>query len=121
MRYVNKAIIIGNLTRDPDVKESNGAVLSVFNVATNRTWKDAEGEQKTLAEYHNVIAWGHLADYCNINLKIGKLVYIEGYLKTRSWEEDGKRRYRTEIVAENVSILSKKEDVPDDDPAAELV
>lgn len=130
MKYLNKVQIIGNLTRDPDAKESNGSTLSVFSVATNREWTDAQGNKKSLVEYHNVAAWGKLADFCNQNFCTGKLVYVEGYLKTRSWESDGQKQFRTEIVAEEVSILSAKEqpdagETDDDgtfdgDPAAEL-
>ena len=86
MRSVNKVILIGNLTRDPEAKQTaNGQSIVTFGLATNREWVTREGEKKSLAEYHNVAAWGRLADICTQYLKKGKLVYVEGYLKTRSW------------------------------------
>lgn len=106
---LNKAMIIGNLTRDPEVRTTNsGQNVASFSIATNRTWKDASGQKQEKAEFHNIVAWGKLADICGQYLNKGKKVYIEGRLQTRDWEaQDGSKRQRTEIVAENMIMLSR--------------
>lgn len=110
MRSVNKVLLIGNLTRDPEIKQTtNGQSIVTFGLATNREWVTSDGEKKSLAEYHNVAAWGALADICGKYLKKGKLVYVEGYLKTRSWDSpEGVKIFRTEIVATDMIMLDKK-------------
>ena len=107
---LNKAMIIGNLTRDPEVKTTpSGQTVCTFGVATNLVWTDASGEKQQRAEFHNVVAWRKLADICGKYLKKGNKVYIEGRLQTRDWEgQDGVKRYRTEIVAENMIMLDTK-------------
>jgi len=117
MRSVNKVILVGNLTRDPEVKQTtNGQSIVTFGLATNREWVTSTGEKKSLAEYHNVAAWGSLADICGKFLKKGKLIYVEGYLKTRSWDgPSGVRIFRTEIVATDMIMLDKKPSDEDDD------
>jgi single-strand DNA-binding protein len=119
MRSVNKVILVGNLTRDPEIKQTtSGQSIVTFGLATNREWVTSNGEKKSLAEYHNIAAWGSLADICGKFLKKGKLVYIEGYLKTRSWDgPSGVRIFRTEIVATDMIMLDKRptgEDESDD-------
>lgn len=116
MRSVNKVILVGNLTRDPQVKTtSNGQTVTTFGLATNRNWTTAEGEQKSSTEFHELVVWSKLAEIAANTLKTGKLVYIEGYLKTRSWDqEDGTKRFKTEVVVEDLIILSKKENGSDD-------
>jgi single-strand DNA-binding protein len=106
---LNKAQIIGNLTRDPESKQTpNGQNVCSFGIATNRTWKNKDGEKQEQVEYHNIVAWGKLAEICGQYLTKGKKVYIDGRLQTRDWEgKDGVRRYRTEIVAENMIMLSR--------------
>lgn len=106
-RSVNKAIIIGNLTRDPELRYTpNGQAVSSFGVATNRRWTDKAGEQKEDVEFHNVVAWGKLAELTANLLKKGRKVYAEGRLQTRSWEgKDGVTRQRTEIVLEDMVVL----------------
>lgn len=106
---LNKAMIIGNLTRDPEIRTTNsGQNVASFSIATNRTWKDASGQKQEKAEFHNIVAWGKLADICGQYLNKGKKVYIEGRLQTRDWEaQDGSKRQRTEIVAENMIMLSR--------------
>ena len=104
---VNKAIILGNLTRDPEVKTiPSGQTVASFSIATNRFWTDkTSGEKKKSAEYHNVIAWGRLAEIAQQFLTKGSLTYIEGRLQTRSWEDQqGNKKYRTEIVAEKLQL-----------------
>ena len=112
MRTVNKVILIGNITRDPAVKntESNKKV-ALFTIATNRYFKTADGEQKSESEFHNCVTWGNLADRCEKYLTKWKLVYIEGRLKTRVIEkEDGTKSYKTEVVVSNIIFLNKKSD-----------
>jgi single-strand DNA-binding protein len=107
---LNRAQVIGNLTRDPEHKTTpNGATVSTFSVATTRQWKDAaSGVKKEATEYHNVVAWGKLADIVGNYLKLGNKVYVEGRLQTRTWEKDGVKHARTEIVAENIILLTPK-------------
>ncbi len=110
MRSVNKVIIIGNLTRDPETKATtNGQNICTFGVATNREWITGNGEKKKSTEFHEIVAWSRLADICAKFLKKGKLVYLEGYLKRRSWDaENGEKKFKTEIVLEDMIILSRK-------------
>ncbi len=112
MRTVNKVILIGNVTRDPLVKTTeSGRKVAMFTVATNRYYKDANGENKTEAEFNNCVAWGSLAERLEKFLKKGKLVYVEGRLKTRAIEkENGEKIYKTEVVVSNVIFLNKKSD-----------
>ncbi|MBI5412487.1 single-stranded DNA-binding protein [Candidatus Peregrinibacteria bacterium] len=112
MRSVNRVILIGNLTRDPELKQTgNGQSIVTFGVATNREWITRNGEKHSLAEFHNVVAWGRLAEICSQYLKKGKLVYIEGYLKTRSWDSpEGARIFKTEIIATDMIMLDKRKD-----------
>lgn len=110
MRSINKVLLIGNLTRDPEVKQTgNGQTIVTFGMATNREWVTQGGEKKSLAEFHNVVAWGRLADICGQYLKKGKFVYVEGYLKTRSWDSpEGVKIFKTEIVAQDMIMLEKR-------------
>lgn len=111
MKSVNKVILLGNVTRDPELKATaNGQSVATFGLATNRVWKDQSGEKQTLAEYHNLVAWGGLAEFCSQNVRKGKPLYIEGYLKTRSWEgPEGSKIFRTEIVVENLVLLGPRD------------
>jgi len=106
---LNKAMIIGNLTRDPEVRTTpQGTSVASFAVATNLIWNDANGQRQEKAEFHNVVAWRKLADIIGQYLKKGSKVYIEGRLQTRDWVgQDGVRKYRTEIVAENMIMLDR--------------
>lgn len=106
---LNKAMIIGNLTRDPELRQtSGGQSVCSFGVATNRQWNNAQGEKQEQAEYHNIVAWGRLAEICSQYLQKGRKVYVDGRLQTRDWEgQDGVKRYRTEIVAENMIMLDR--------------
>src|SRR4030042_1350340 len=107
---LNKAMIIGNLTRDPEVRTTpQGTSVASFGVATNFVWTDASGQKQEKAEYHNVVAWRKLADIIGQYLKKGSKVYIEGRLQTRDWTgQDGVKRYRTEIIAENMIMLDSR-------------
>jgi len=112
MRSINKTILIGNLTRDAELKETtNGQPIATFGIATNREWVTQGGEKNNSSEFHEVVAWGKLAEICSQFLKKGKLVYIEGYLKTRSWDTPGGlKKFRTEIVANDMIMLEKRSD-----------
>ena len=111
MKSVNKVILLGNVTRDPELKSTaNGQSVATFGLATNRVWKDQSGEKQSLAEYHNLVAWGGLAEFCGQNVRKGKPLYIEGYLKTRSWDNpEGAKIFRTEIVIENLVLLGPRD------------
>ncbi len=106
---LNKAMIIGNLTRDPEVRTTpQGTPVTSFGVATNFVWTDANGQRQEKAEFHNVVAWRRLAEICGQYLKKGSKVYIEGRLQTRDWEDQqGVRHYRTEIIAGNMIMLDR--------------
>jgi len=112
MKSVNKIILLGNITRDPEFKTTtNGKSVCTFGLATNRVWKDANGEKQSLPEYHNLVAWGGLAEFCAQSIAKGKPLFVEGYLKTRSWDsQEGTKIFRTEIVAENIVLLGKRDD-----------
>lgn len=116
---LNKVQLIGNLTRDPEMKQiPGGQVVTTFSVATNLSWTDSSGQKKEKAEFHNVVAWRKLAEICGQYLKKGSKTYIEGRLQTRTWEaEDGSKRYRTEIVADNMIMLDKKGEYKSSQPA----
>ncbi len=105
---LNRAMIIGNLTRDPEARTTtSGQSVCNFSVATSSQWTDAQGQRQERTEYHPIVAWGKLADICSQYLAKGRKVYIEGRLQTREWEgQDGSKRQRTEIVAENMIMLS---------------
>lgn len=109
MYSLNRATILGNVTRDPELKQiPSGQSVCSFGVATNRAWTDAAGQKQEQVEFHNIVAWGKLADICGQYVTKGKKVYVEGRLQTRDWEgQDGVRRYRTEIVADNVILLDR--------------
>ena len=105
---LNKSMIIGRLTRDPEIRSTqSGQNVANFSVATGRQWTDkGTGQKKEQTEFHNVVAWGRLADICQQYLKKGNQVYIEGRLQTRSWDDQsGTKRYRTEIIANEMIML----------------
>lgn len=118
MRSVNKVILIGNLTRDPEMRQTaNGQMVTTFCIATNREWITKDSKKHSLTEYHDVVAWARLAEICSKYLKKSKLVYVEGYLKTRSWDTpEGVKKFRTEIVAQDMIMLEKRpRNLNDDD------
>jgi len=99
--YLNKAMVYGNLTRDPEVKAlPSGMQVCSFSLATNRVYNDRDGKKQEQTEYHNIVAFGKLADILGKYLKKGRPAYIEGRMTTRSWEKDGQKHYRTEIIAD---------------------
>lgn len=106
--YLNKALIVGNLTRDPELKAlPSGSSVASFSVATNKTWYDQNKQKQESVEFHNIIAFGKQAESIHTFLKKGSSVLVEGRIQTRSWEKDGKKVYRTEIVAEHVQFGAK--------------
>lgn len=105
MNY-NKAVILGRLTHDPEVKSlPSGQSVVSFSMATNRVWNDQSGNKQEATDFHNIVAFGKLADICGNYLNKGRLVLIEGRIQTRSWQgQDGTKKYRTEIVASNMQM-----------------
>ncbi len=106
---LNRAQLIGNLTRDPETRTTpNGQTVSTFGVATSSSWKDAGGQRQERVEFHNIVAWGKLAEICQQYLGKGRKVFVEGRLQTREWQgQDGTKRNRTEIVADNMIMFDK--------------
>jgi len=106
---LNKAMLIGNLTRDPEVRNTpTGQTVASFSVATNYVWTDQSGQKQQKVEYHNIVAWRRLAEIVGQYLRKGSKVFIEGRLQTRDWTgQDGLKRYRTEIIAENMIMLDR--------------
>ncbi len=104
--YLNKALVIGNLTRDPELKSlPSGIQVASLSVATNRVWKDQNGAKQESTDYHNVVVFGRQAETAAQYLKKGSSVLVEGRMQTRSWDgQDGKKQYRTEIVADRVQF-----------------
>ncbi len=107
--YLNKALVIGNLTRDPELKSlPSGIHVCTFGLATNRYYKDKDGNRQESVEFHNIVVFGRQAETTAQYLKKGSNALIEGRLQTRSWEQDGQKRYRTEIVADRVQFGDRK-------------
>lgn len=110
MSGVNKVILIGRLGKDPEVRNlDNGVSVANFTMATSESYKDrTTGEKKEVTEWHNIVLWRALAEISQKYLHKGDLVYIEGKLRTRSWEKDGVTRYTTEVVADNMTMLGSR-------------
>lgn len=121
MKSVNRVMLLGNVTRDPEVKSTTGGQsVATFGLATNRVWRDSEGEKKSLPEYHNLVAWGGLAEFAGQYVRKGKPLYVEGYLKTRSWDGgEGTKIFRTEVVVENIILLGPREGAEEESAAGE--
>jgi single-strand DNA-binding protein len=109
--YLNKAIIIGNLTRDPELKAlPSGVKVASFAVATNRVWKDKNGVKQENVDYHNVVVFGRQAEICGQYLKKGGSVLVEGRMQTRSWDDAaGVKKYRTEIIADRIQFGPRRD------------
>jgi single-strand DNA-binding protein len=106
--YINKVILYGNLTRDPELKAlPTGANVCNFSIATNRTFKDKNGVKQDQTEYHNIVAFGRTADLIKQYVKKGSPLYVEGRLQTRSWDKEGVKQYRTEILLEQMQFGPK--------------
>ena len=104
--YLNKALIFGNLTRDPEIKAlPSGIKVASFFVATNRVWKDKDGKKQESADYHNVVVFGRQAEIVGQYIKKGSSIFVEGRMQTRSWDaQDGTKKYRTEVIADRVQF-----------------
>ncbi len=121
-RSLNKVMLIGNLTRDPELRYTpQGTAVVTFSIATNRQWKTESGESKDSAEFHRIVAWDKLAEICGKMLHKGIRVYVEGRLQTRNWQgQDGSQKQTTEIVISDMIVLDSRRDssgdvnVPDD-------
>ena len=109
--YLNKALIIGNLTRDPELRSlPSGIQVTSFSVATNRVWKDKNGAKQESADYHNIVVFGRQAETASQFLRKGSSVLVEGRMQTRSWDAaDGSKKYRTEIVADRIQFGPRRE------------
>ncbi len=106
---LNRVSLIGNVVRDPEMRTTpSGQNVASFAVATNRTWKDANGQKQTKAEFHNIVAWRRLGEIVGQYVKKGSRIYLEGRSETRSWDDQsGIKRYRTEVIAENMIMLDR--------------
>ena len=104
--YLNKAFIIGNLTRDPELKAlPSGTKVASFGMATNRVYKDKDGARQEAVEFHNIVVFGRTAELAAQYLKKGSQALVEGRIQTRSWDDkEGQKKYRTEIVADNIQF-----------------
>lgn len=124
--YINKAILFGNITRDPELRAlPSGMNVCNFSIATNRVYKDRDGKKQEQTDFHNVVVFGRQADTVSQYLKKGSSVYVEGRMQTRSWEQNGEKKYRTEVVADSVQFgprssggSSRKSEQTPDEPAA---
>ncbi len=110
--FLNKAMLIGNLTRDPELKSlPSGTQVTTFSLATNRVWRDKDGNKKEDSDFHNIVVFGRQAETTAQYLKKGSTALVEGRIQTRSWEDnDGNKKYRTEIVADRVQFGPRKGD-----------
>lgn len=116
MRGINKVILIGNLGKDPEVRyTAGGQAVANFPLATTEVGSNKEGTKKEYTEWHRIVAWGRLAEICGEYLSKGKSVYIEGSIRTRSWDDkEGNKRWTTEVVARTMQILSPAGEKPSD-------
>lgn len=106
--YINKAMVYGNLTRDPEKRAlPSGIAVTTFSIATNRVWKDKDGARQESADYHNVVVFGRQAETAAQYLRKGSPAFVEGRMQTRSWDSEGTKKYRTEIVADRVQFGPK--------------
>ncbi len=106
--YLNKAMVYGNLTRDPEKRAlPSGIAVTTFSLATNRVWKDKEGARQESTDYHNIVVFGRQAETVAQYLRKGSPAFVEGRMQTRSWEAEGQKKYRTEIVADRIQFGPK--------------
>jgi len=113
MASVNKVILVGRLGKDPEIRSTpSGTSVAKFSLATDDRFTDKNGEKQERTEWHNIVAWGKLAEICGQYLRKGKLIYIEGAIRTDSWDdkETGQKKYRTEIIANQMQMLDRKGD-----------
>lgn len=122
MRNVNKVILLGNLTRDPEMRRTlSEQYVTTFGMATNREWVTKDMRKQQDAQFHELVCWGRLAEIASTHLKKGHLIYVEGYLKTRSWDDaSGVKKFRTEVVVEDLIMLEKRPNTPSLSEAKQL-
>src|SRR5919202_5049352 len=120
-KSLNKVTLIGNLTRDVDLRYTpGGAAVASFGIATNRSWKTDDGQQHEESEFHNIVAWNKLAEICSQFLHKGRKVYVEGRLQTREWQDQqGQKRSRTEVVIDDMILLDNQKQEHKEQPAAQ--
>lgn len=120
---LNKVMLIGRLTRDPESRTTpQGVTVCNFSIATGRVWKDAQGNPQERTEFHNIVAWRRLGEICAQYLTKGRQIYLEGHLETRSWEDQaGQKKYRTEIIADNMIMLGSKGETASSAPRAQTI
>ena len=109
MSGINKVIVLGRLGQDPEMKAVGSSTVTRLNIATSEKWTDKNGQKQERTEWHRVVVWGKLAELCAKYLAKGRLAYIEGKLQTRSWEDNGIKKYSTEIIASTVQFLDSKD------------
>lgn len=120
MASLNKVQLIGRLGRDPETRFTpSGTKVANFSVAVGRRWRNSDGQVQEETDWFNVVAWGRLAEVCQEYLSKGRLVYIEGRIKTDRYEVEGETRYSTKVVARNMQMLERKPEEPEPDPPAE--
>ncbi len=110
---VNKVILVGNLGRDPEVRSTpSGQPVATFSIATNRKWRDRDGNRQEQTEWHNIVCWGRQAEIAGQYLTKGRQIFVEGRLQTRSWEDkqSGEKKYRTEVICDNFQMLGQRGD-----------
>ncbi len=114
-RSLNKVMLIGNLTRDPEMRQTpSGAAVCTFGLATNSVWKTSDGVVEESTEFHNIVCWNKLAEICNQLLRKGMKVYVEGELRTRTWEDEtGVKKWKTEIKISDMILLDNKGKISD--------
>ncbi len=113
---VNKVILVGNLGRDPEVRSTpSGQSVATFSLATNRKWRDKDGNRQEQTEWHNIVCWGRQAEIAGQYLTKGRQVFVEGRLQTRSWEDkqSGEKKYKTEVICDNFQMLGQRSDFED--------
>ena len=111
---INKVILVGNLGRDPELRATpSGQQVASFSLATNRKWKDRDGNRQEQTEWHNIVCWGRQAEIAGQYLSKGRQIFVEGRLQTNSWEDkqSGEKKYRTEVVCDNFQMLGQRGDV----------
>ncbi|MBP9718737.1 single-stranded DNA-binding protein [Candidatus Gracilibacteria bacterium] len=120
MRHVNTVILIGNITRDPESKKTlSGDSICTFGLATNREWMTNDNRKMKNAEFHEITCWGRLAELMANMLRKGMLVHVQGFLKTRSWDDNsGLKRFKTEVIAEDIVVLERRDRVTIDTVSA---
>jgi len=121
VKCLNKVMVIGYVGRDPEMRYTpSGKPVTSFSVGATRSWTSAEGERREETEWFNVVAWGNLAEICKQYLGKGRHVYVEGRLQTRSWDDqEGKKRFRTELVAREMIMLDSPREAPGEDEASD--